>query len=80
MSAGGYWKTHSHQIAVYWPDLGANRNFSYWGAVGSWIGQNEKVLNKKSEIDVCKLLREQFPELELVEAKDFSGRCARVIK
>jgi hypothetical protein len=80
MSAGGYWKTNNHTITAYWPDQGQSRNFSTWGSVGTWVSQNEKVLNKKSETQVCQLVAEQFPSVELVECRDFSGRAARLAK
>lgn len=80
MSAGGYWKTTNHQITVYWPDQGQQRNFNTWGQVGTWISQNEKVLNKKPETGVAQLVMEQFPFVELVECRDFSGRAARMTK
>lgn len=77
MNYGGYWKGTNFQVTVYWPTLGSARDFQQWGAVGGWISKNEKVLNKKPLPDVCKLLAEQFPDIKLVESKDFSGRCAR---
>lgn len=80
MNAGGHWKTNTHNITVYWPDQGQNRNFNTWGLVGTWISQNEKVLNKQPETKVCQLLAEQFPYLELIECRDFSGRAARWTK
>jgi hypothetical protein len=80
MSAGGWWKTTNHTITAYWPDQGQARNFNTWGLVGTWVAQNEKVLNKKSETQVCQLLAEQFPYLDLVECRDFSGRAARLAK
>ena len=80
MNAGGYFKTTNIQVTVYWPTLGSSRDFPYWGSVGSWVAKNEKVLNKKPLTEVCKLVSEQFPEVNIVESKDFSGRCARLAK
>lgn len=80
MTAGGYWKTTNHQITVYWHDQGTTRNFGQWGAVGTWIAKNEKVLNKKSETQVCQLVAEQFADAVIVECRDFAGRAARWAK
>lgn len=80
MSAGGWWKTTNHNITVYWPDQGQGKNFNTWGLVGTWIAKNEKVLNKKTEPQVCQLLAEQFPDIELVECRDFAGRAARLTR
>lgn len=77
MNSGGYFKGTNFQVTVYWPTLGSSRDFAYWGGVGSWVGKNEKVLNKKPLTEVCKLVSEQFPDVNIVESKDFSGRCAR---
>jgi hypothetical protein len=77
MSAGGYWKGTNFQVTVYWPTLGTSRDFTQWGQVGSWVSKNEKVLNKKHLTELCKLVCEQFPEVNIVESRDFSGRCAR---
>jgi hypothetical protein len=48
-----------------------------WSRIGVWISQNEKVLNKRTQDEVCRLVSEQFPELVEVESKDYSGRLAR---
>ena len=76
--AGGYYKLDGHQITAYWDTLGEGRDFGYWSQVGTWIGKNNKVLNKKRDHEICQLVAEQFPDVQIVECKDFSGRCARV--
>jgi hypothetical protein len=77
MQTGGYVRTTNHQLTYYWEPLGDSRDFSYGSQVGAWVAQNEKVLNKKRDLEVCKLLADQFPGLVLIESKDFSGRAAR---
>lgn len=76
MNAGAYFKGNNFQVTAYWPTSGS-RDFGYWSAVGSWVSKNEKVLNRKALTDICKLVSEQFPEVNIVECKDFAGRCAR---
>jgi hypothetical protein len=80
MQSGGYVKTTNHQLSYYWAPRGDARDFAYSSAVGKWVSDNEKVLNKKRELEVVKLLSDQFPDLLLIEAKDFSGRAARLQK
>jgi hypothetical protein len=77
MLAGGQSKTSNHTFNFYWPTLGDRRDFGYFGQVGTWVGQNSRVLDKKSVTDCVTLLTEQFPDLALVEARDFAGRAAR---
>lgn len=77
MTSGGYWKTTNSQITAIWPTLGDSRDFGMWSRVGVWIAQNEKVLNKKPQDVVCKLVSEQFPDLTEVESRDYAGRLAR---
>lgn len=76
MTATGQMKTTSRQFEYGWASLGETRDFRYWGDVSTWIGRNEKVLNKRSLFDCVKLLREQFPDLTQIEVRDFSGRGA----
>lgn len=80
MEAGTYVKTQQHQITAYWPTQGGTRDFSTAGRIGTWVSSNEKVLNKKSQCELVQLLADQFPELSLVETRDFSGRAARWAK
>jgi hypothetical protein len=80
MEAGTHVKTTQHQIAAYWPTLGGSRDFAMAGKIGTWVSSNEKVLNKKSQCELVKLLSDQFPELTLLETKDFAGRAARWAK
>jgi hypothetical protein len=44
------------------------------------VGENSRVLDKKPIVDCVRLLSEQFPELSLIEARDFAGRAARWAK
>jgi hypothetical protein len=80
MQSGGYVRTTNHQLTYYWEPLGDSRDFAYGSQVGAWVAKNEKVLNKKRELDVVKLLADQFPDLVLIETRDFSGRAARFQK
>ena len=80
MEAGTHIKTTQHQIAAYWPTQGHARDFSTAGRIGTWVSSNEKVLNKKNQCELVKLLSDQFPELTLLETKDFAGRAARWAK
>jgi hypothetical protein len=77
MTSGGYWKTTNSQITAHWPLQGGSRDFGMWSRIGVWISQNEKVLNKRTQDEVCRLVSEQFPELVEVESRDYSGRLAR---
>lgn len=77
MLAGGQSRTTNHTFDFWWPTEGDKRDFAYYGKVGTWVGQNSKVLDKKPVIACVQLLVEQHPELSLVEARDFAGRAAR---
>jgi hypothetical protein len=80
MLAGGQSKTSNHKITFWWPTEGDRRDFALFSKVGTWIGQNTRVLDKKSVVDVIQLVLEQFPELSAAEAQDFAGRMARSVR
>lgn len=80
MLAGGEAKTTSHRFYFWWPTEGDRRDFAEFSKVGTWVGGNAKVLDKKPVVDCVRLMSEQFPELTLIEAKDFAGRGARLAK
>jgi hypothetical protein len=78
MLAGSSSKTQNYTITAWWPTEGDRRDFAFFAKVGGWVGQNAKVLDKKSCVDCVRLLSEQFPELTAIEARDYQGRMARV--
>jgi hypothetical protein len=80
MLAGGESKTTNHKFYYWWPTEGDRRDFACYGRVGKWVGENSRVLDKKPIVDCVRLLSEQFPELSLIEARDFAGRAARWAK
>jgi hypothetical protein len=77
MLAGSQSKTMNHKVNAFWPTVGDRRDFAMYGRVGTWIGQNAKVLDKQPVTECAKLVAEQFPELTLVEVSDHTGRMAR---
>lgn len=76
--AGGKAKTSNYTITCWWPPEGGSRDFAIYSKVGSWIGQNARVLDKKSAMECVKLVAEQFPEVVAVEACDHQGRMGRM--
>jgi hypothetical protein len=77
MLAGGEAKTTNHRFHFWWPTEGDRRDFAHYGKVGKWVGENARVLDKKSAVDCARLLAEQFAELQQIEVRDFAGRAAR---
>lgn len=77
MLAGATAKTNNHKFAYYWHTEGDRRDFAMFGKVGSWVGQNAKVLDKKTAVEAVKLLADQFPELVSIDCTGFDGRLAR---
>lgn len=80
MLAGDTSKTMVYRIDYWWPSEGSARDMSIGGKVGTWIGQNAKVLDKKRATEVVQLVREQFPDLELIEARHAQLQSARYAK
>lgn len=78
MESGTHVRTFVHRIDCYWPTLGDSRDFKFASQVGMWVGQNEKVLDKRRETEVVQLLRDQFPTLSLILSRDDHGRLARI--
>lgn len=77
MLAGDTSKTTSYKIDYWWLSDGHNRDMHTGGKVGTWIGQNAKVLDKKRATEVVQLVREQFPDLEIIEARHAQLQHAR---
>lgn len=80
IEAGALVKTTQHQIAAYWPTMGHTRDFTMAGKIGTWVSSNEKVLNRKNQCELVQLLADQFPDLTLIDTRDFSGRAGRWAK
>lgn len=76
MLTGDTAKTTSFKIEYWWPTEGA-RDMQFGGKVGTWIGQNAKALDKKRAGEVVKLIQEQFPYLEIIEARHAQLQHAR---
>lgn len=75
--AGDRIKTTNYTFVCWWPSEGTNRDYMLGGQVGTWIGQNEKVLNKQRADKAVKLLVEQFPWLHSAEAQHVQLQWAR---
>ena len=80
MLAGDSTKTTSYKIDYWWPTEGTNRDMQIGGRVGTWIGQNSKVLDKKRATEVVQLLAEQFPDISIFEARHVQLQHARLAK
>lgn len=76
MLAGSQCKTMNYTLNCYWPTEGDRRDFALYSKVGSWIGQQAKVLDKKGITATVKLIAEQFPEVVYIEGRDHQGRLA----
>lgn len=76
MLAGDTAKTISYKIEYWWPTEGG-KDMAVAGRVGTWIGLNSKVLDKKRATEVVKLIQEQFPNLEIIEARHAQLNHAR---
>lgn len=76
--SGGKAKTSNYTITFWWPPEGDSRDFAYHSKVGTWIGQNARVLDKKSAPECVKLVAEQFPEVKAIEVCDHQNRMARM--
>ncbi len=65
-------------VRVYWPTLGENSDFRFSSKVGTWIGQNEKVLGKSKATSIARLVEEQFGSVSyvIVEHRDNFGELA----
>lgn len=73
---GGEAKTMNYRFVFYFPAEGS-RDFGRWSEVGTWVGKNSKVLDKKQGVDCCLLLAEEFPWLTCIEAHHHNGTKAR---
>ena len=63
---------------VYWPTMGDSADFRLQSKIGSWIGQNEKTLNKKKAVDISRLIHDEFGAVSavLVEERGGFGQAA----
>jgi hypothetical protein len=80
MLAGDSAKTTSYRFEYYWPTAGDGQDMKIGGRVGTWIGQNCKVLDKKRATEVVKLIAEHFPELTVIDARHVQLQYARYTK
>lgn len=78
MQAGDKIKTMNYAIVFWWDAEGESRDRQLGGAVGTWIAQNTKALDRKRATEVVKLLHEQFPYLQAVEAQHVQLQWARL--
>lgn len=78
MLTGDHVKTSNYTIEFWWPSGDTGFDMRQFGKVGTWIAQNQRVLDKKPATDVVKLIREQFPELTDITAKHVQLRWARL--
>jgi hypothetical protein len=76
MLIGDRTKTVNYTIDYWWEPSGT-QDTKLGNAVGSWIGQNARVLDKKRADETIKLITEQFPYLRQVEARHAQLHCAR---
>lgn len=60
-------------IRVYWDSLGESGDFRLASKVGTWVGQNEKVLGKAKASKVAKLIYEQFASVTDIKVEDRSN-------
>lgn len=80
MLIGNSAKTNNFKFTYFWPSLGENRDFAFASKVGTWVGANAKVLDKKRPGEAIRLLAEQFPDLQELDAISFNGPLARMRK
>ena len=73
---GGTAKTMNYRFTFYFPAEGS-RDFSRSAEVGSWVGKNAKVLDKKSAAECCKLIADEFEWLLCIDAMHHNGPVAR---
>ena len=69
MLAGDRTKTNNFTIDWWWESETEGRDRQLGNPVATWIGQNARVLDKKRSTEVVKLIVEQFPYLQEVEAR-----------
>lgn len=74
--SGDTGKTNSYKIDYWWPCEGV-RDMKLSGQVASWINQNAKALDKRRAPEVVKLIQEQFPYLDVIEARHSQLQYAR---
>jgi hypothetical protein len=80
MLIGNSAKTNNFKFIFFWPSLGENRDFAFASQVGTWVGQNAKVLDKRRPSEALSLLAEQFQDLQELDAISFNGPLARMRK
>jgi len=78
MQSGDTTKTNVYTVHYWWDSEGHNRDRALGNPVGTWIGKNAKVLDKKDATEVVKLIKEQFPYLKEIEARHSQLMHARL--
>lgn len=78
MLAGDRVKTMNYSLEYWWPSEGDARDMKLGGAIGSWVAQNQKVLDKRRATEVVQLVKEQFPYLQSIDARHVQLQWARL--
>lgn len=78
MLAGDKSKTMNYTLEFWWESETENRDRTLGNSVASWVGQNQRVLDKKRAVDVVQLVKEQFPFLVQVTARHAQLQSARL--
>lgn len=69
MQTGDRVKTNNYTIDYWFETVSPSRDRQLGNPVASWVGQNSKVLDKKRSDEVVKLIAEEFPYLQEIEAR-----------
>lgn len=77
MMTGDRAKTSNFTIDYWWESENPGRDMQLGNPVGTWVGKNARVLDKKPSVEVIKLLAEQFPYLVEIEARHVQLQHAR---
>lgn len=56
-------------VDYWWETENPNRDMALGNPVGTWIGKNSKVLDRKRSSEVVQLIREQFDYLVEIEVR-----------
>lgn len=77
---GGTAKTTNCQIEYCWERGVESFNRKLDREVAAWIARNEKALNKALPDKAVQILMEEFPDLTVVEVKDYAHRMAKGVR
>ena len=73
-------RTVNHHLTVFWNTLGDKRDYSYGNQIATWIGRNEKVLNKLTAGDAVREIMSEFPDVVAVDDRHANGPVARATR